>query len=150
MRPTWTEIDLSAIRHNLQEIRRVTHPAASIMAVVKANAYGHGVLPVASIALANGANSLAIALPEEGVHLRQHGISAPILIMARPLNAKGINAFTAKLDVRFRNAANIGEKLLARGELLSHRGRMYEMKAVVTRENGETVAEATGTFMAMK
>lgn len=71
-------------------------------------------------------------------------------IMARPLNAKGINAFTAKLDVRFRNAANIGEKLLARGELLSHRGRMYEMKAVVTRENGETVAEATGTFMAMK
>lgn len=71
-------------------------------------------------------------------------------IMARPLNAKGINAFTAKLEVRFRSAANIGEKLHARGELVGRRGRMYEMKAVVTRENGETVAEAAGTFMAMK
>lgn len=71
-------------------------------------------------------------------------------IMARPLNNQGLNAFTAKLNVRFRNAATIGEKLFARGELVGHRGRMYEMKAVVTRENGDTVAEAAGTFMAMK
>lgn len=85
MRPTWAEIDLSAIRHNLQEIRRVTHPGAAIMAVVKANAYGHGVLPVASTVLAHGATSLAVALPEEGMYLRQHGISAPILIMGLTL-----------------------------------------------------------------
>jgi uncharacterized protein (TIGR00369 family) len=71
-------------------------------------------------------------------------------LMARPLNVKGINAVTAKMEVRFRSAANIGEKLCARGELINHRGRLYEMKAVVIRENGETVAEATSTFMAVK
>lgn len=85
MRPTWAEIDLSAIAHNVREIRRVTHPRAEIMAVVKANAYGHGVLPVATTALANGANSLAVAIPEEGALLREHGISAPILILGLTL-----------------------------------------------------------------
>lgn len=85
MRPTWAEIDLSAIAHNVREIRRVTHPRAEIMAVVKANAYGHGVLPVAATALANGANSLAVAIPEEGALLREHGISAPILILGLTL-----------------------------------------------------------------
>jgi len=71
-------------------------------------------------------------------------------IMARPLNVKGLNAFTAKLEVRFRSAARIGEKLSVRGEKVGERGRLYEMKALITRENGETVAEATGTFMAKK
>lgn len=71
-------------------------------------------------------------------------------IMARPLNAKGINAFTAKLEVRFRGVASIGEKLFARGELVKQRGRMYEMKAIVTLENGKTIAEATGAFMEVK
>lgn len=85
MRPTWAEIDLSAITHNLQEIRRFTHQQAEIMAVVKADAYGHGVLPVTSTVLENGATGLAVAIPEEGIHLRQHGISAPILIMGLTL-----------------------------------------------------------------
>lgn len=71
-------------------------------------------------------------------------------IMARPLNVKGLNAFTAKLEVRFRSAARTGEKLYVRGEKVSERGRLYEMKATITRENGETLAEATGTFMAKK
>lgn len=85
MRPTWAEIDLGAIQHNLQEIRRVTQPSAAIMAVVKANAYGHGVLPVASTALASGATSLAVAIPDEGIYLRHHGISSPILILGLTL-----------------------------------------------------------------
>lgn len=85
MRPTWAEIDLHAIAHNLQEIRRFTHNHAKIMAVVKADAYGHGVLPVTSTVLENGATWLAVAIPEEGIHLRQHGIFAPILIMGLTL-----------------------------------------------------------------
>lgn len=85
MRPTWAEIDLRAIKHNLKEIRRVTHPGADIMAVVKANAYGHGVLPVASVVLANGATSLAVAIPEEGIYLRRQGISVPILLLGLTL-----------------------------------------------------------------
>ncbi len=85
MRPTWVEIDLHAIKHNIKEIRRVTHPGAAIMAVVKANAYGHGVLPVASVLLANGATSLAVAIPEEGIYLRQQGITVPILLLGLTL-----------------------------------------------------------------
>lgn len=85
MRNTWVEIDLSAIRHNIREIRRITSPQAEIMAVVKANAYGHGVVPVASTLLANGANSLAVAVPEEGIYLREQGISVPILLLGLTL-----------------------------------------------------------------
>jgi alanine racemase len=85
MRPTWVEIDLAAIKHNLREIRRTTHPRASIMAVVKANAYGHGVDEVARTVLANGTDRLAVAIPHEGIYLRQRGITVPILIMGLTL-----------------------------------------------------------------
>jgi len=85
MRPTWVEIDLSAIKHNLQEIRRATHPGAAIMAVVKANAYGHGVIEVTRTVLANGASHLAVAIPEEGRYLRQQGITVPILLLGLTL-----------------------------------------------------------------
>jgi uncharacterized protein (TIGR00369 family) len=80
------------------------------------------------------------------------GIMSTLLdeIMARPLNAKGISAVTAKLEVRFRQAVPIGTKITVRGELVSQRGRLYEMKAALTREDGESAAEATATFMAMK
>jgi acyl-CoA thioesterase FadM len=71
-------------------------------------------------------------------------------IMARPLNVKGISAVTAKLEVRFRHAALIGEKLIVRGEMVNNRGRLYEMKAQLSRENGEVIAEANGTFMKVK
>lgn len=95
-----------------------------------------------------------VTRPEfQGYHGILHGgIMSTLLdeIMARPLNAKGISAVTAKLEVRFRQAVPIGTKITVRGELVSQRGRMYEMKATLTREDGETAAEATATFMAMK
>lgn len=79
MRPTYAEIDLRAIAHNLQQIRAKVAPAG-IMAVVKANAYGHGALEVARAALASGATHLAVALVEEGIELRAAGVKAPILV----------------------------------------------------------------------
>lgn len=79
MRPTYAEIDLGAIAYNLQQIRAKVAPAG-IMAVVKANAYGHGALEVARTALASGATHLAVALVEEGIVLRAAGVSAPILV----------------------------------------------------------------------
>jgi acyl-CoA thioesterase FadM len=71
-------------------------------------------------------------------------------VMARPLVMQGIKAVTAKMEVRFRNAAPIGVKLIVRAELTGRRGRVYEMKAVLTTEDGDPIAEATATFMAVK
>ncbi|WP_306739481.1 alanine racemase [Arthrobacter sp. B0490] len=72
------EIDLEALRHNVRHLRDVAHPAR-VMAVVKANAYGHGALPVARAALEAGAAWLGVAHISEGVALRKAGIEAPIL-----------------------------------------------------------------------
>mgnify|MGYP005839638453 CR=1 FL=1 len=78
---TWAEIDLDAIAENVQAFRRHVGQAVEIIAVVKANAYGHGAVPVAQAALAAGATRLAVHRAIEGVELRQAGIEAPILVL---------------------------------------------------------------------
>lgn len=74
------EIDLGAIGQNVSQLRRITSPSAKLMAVVKANGYGHGAVPVAVTALKNGADRLGVARMEEGKQLREAGIEAPILL----------------------------------------------------------------------
>jgi len=81
MRPVWAEIDLKAIDHNLNEVKKLLHPETKIMAIVKANAYGHGALQVAERAVRAGAEYLGVALLQEAMELREHGITAPILIL---------------------------------------------------------------------
>jgi alanine racemase len=78
---TYAEIDLGAIAHNVTTIKRHIGPDVAMMAVVKANAYGHGAVEVARAVLAAGAERLAVARIEEGIELRLAGISAPILVM---------------------------------------------------------------------
>lgn len=80
-RDTWAEVNLSAIEHNVQAIRAHLQSKTEIMAVVKANGYGHGSVQVAKRALQAGATHLAVALLEEAVTLREAGINAPILVM---------------------------------------------------------------------
>jgi len=80
-RPTVAEVDLGAIAHNVRSIRRRVGPDRGVMAMVKADGYGHGATPVARTALESGADWLGVALPEEGWALRQNGISAPILVL---------------------------------------------------------------------
>ncbi len=82
---TWAEIDLDAIAHNTQELKRRVGEKTELMAVVKANGYGHGAVQVAEAALANGASRLAVHRTLEGVQLRQAGITAPVLIMGYTL-----------------------------------------------------------------
>ena len=77
---TWAEIDLEAYAHNIRELRRITRSQARLMAVVKANGYGHGAVEVARAALSNGAEYLGVARLNEAVPLRQAGIEVPILI----------------------------------------------------------------------
>ncbi|MBS4021636.1 MAG: alanine racemase [Dethiobacter sp.] len=81
LRPTWAEVDLTAIAHNVREFRRIIPDGTSIMAVVKADGYGHGAVQVARQAVAAGASFLGVALAEEGLELRKAGITAPILVL---------------------------------------------------------------------
>lgn len=83
MRPSWVEVDLDAIHHNVNRFRDVVAPA-EVVSVVKANAYGHGDVEVATTALQAGASWLAVALTEEAIRLREAGIDAPILLLSEP------------------------------------------------------------------
>ena len=78
---TWAEIDLEAIRKNVRSFVRHVGSTVQVMAVVKANAYGHGAVPVARAALEAGATRLAVHRLTEGIELRQAGIEAPVLVM---------------------------------------------------------------------
>ena len=77
----WAEIDLGALRHNVATLAAHIGPQ-QLWAVVKANAYGHGAIECARVALQSGVQGLCVALVQEGIALRQSGINAPILIMS--------------------------------------------------------------------
>ncbi len=83
MRPTSAVVDLAALEANAAELARRAAPA-ELCAVVKADGYGHGSVAAGRAALAGGATWLAVALVEEGVELRQAGVTAPILLLSEP------------------------------------------------------------------
>jgi alanine racemase len=78
-RPTWAEIDLDALAANFQTVKGRVGPNVMVMAVVKADAYGHGAVQCARRLAREGTNWFAVALPEEGIELRRAGITEPIL-----------------------------------------------------------------------
>lgn len=80
-RPTWVEISQPAFRANLKKIQRHVGAKTHIIAVVKANAYGHQAVPLARCAIASGAAMLGVSSIEEGVALRDAGVTAPVLIL---------------------------------------------------------------------
>ena len=83
MRPSWVEVNLEAIRDNVRALAG-SSPRRKVCAVVKADGYGHGDVPVAEAAAEAGATWLAVALVEEGVRLREAGIAGPILLLSEP------------------------------------------------------------------
>ncbi|MFX3625671.1 MAG: alanine racemase [Ectobacillus sp.] len=88
-RDTWVEVDLDAIYQNVENAKSHIPKDAEVIAVVKANAYGHGGAPVARTALEAGASRLAVAFLDEALALREAGITAPILVLgaSRPQDA---------------------------------------------------------------
>jgi alanine racemase len=105
-RPTWVEVDLEAIAHNVRRIVELAGPGVKVLTVLKADAYGHGAVRVARTALNNGAYYLGVASINEGVLLRRAGITAPILVLgytpawqARELVLNGLSATVFNLDV---------------------------------------------------
>jgi len=81
-RPTWAQIDLDNLAANFNQIKQRVGPTARVMAVVKANAYGHGAVECAQRLAREGADWFGVALPEEGFELREAGITQPILCLA--------------------------------------------------------------------
>jgi Alr-MurF fusion protein len=105
-RPTWLEVDLDAIAHNVRRVVEMVGPNVTVLAVLKADGYGHGMVRVARTALNNGARYLGVASVSEGIVLRRAGISAPILVLgftpawqARDLVLNSLSATVFNLDV---------------------------------------------------
>ncbi len=90
-RGTYIRVDLRAIASNTATLRQATAPTPHMLAVVKANAYGHGLAQVAKTALLHGADWLGVAIPEEGERLREAGVEAPILVLGA-VNERGAEA----------------------------------------------------------
>lgn len=106
LRPCWVEVNLDNLAHNLRRLRRDLHPTTRLMAVVKADAYGHGAVEVARAALAAGADYLGVAILDEALQLRHSGIAAPILVLgytppagAEPAVSAGITLTVFDRDV---------------------------------------------------
>ena len=88
----WVEVDLEALSHNVRQLRKFLSPHTQLMAVVKADAYGHGAVTVAQTALQSGASWLGVATVPEGIQLREAGIKAPILILGATYTSEQIHA----------------------------------------------------------
>ncbi len=96
-RPTWAEIDLRNLAYNFKQIKKTIKPSTRVMVCVKADAYGHGLIPVAKKLLSCGVDYLSVASIDEAIKLREAGIKSPILVLGMILK-KDIEAlFTYRL-----------------------------------------------------
>jgi alanine racemase len=129
----WVEVDHAAILENLAVLRRLAGPAKQVIAVVKANAYGHGAIEVARTLLSAGAERLAVATLPEGLALRAAGIDAPITVLwgigepeAGPAIAAGLEPIvydTAAIDLVERAAGAAGQRASVQLKLDTGLGR---------------------------
>ncbi len=112
---SWIEVDLSAVRHNVAEARHSVGRGKHLMAVVKADAYGHGAVQVAKTALNSGADYLGVATMQEAIELREALVPAPILLLAEPpLSAIPLllaykvmpSVYTSEFAISYAEAAN--------------------------------------------
>lgn len=118
-RPAWAEIDASAIRHNVASLQKLVSPAG-ICGVVKANGYGHGAVAAARAFLDAGAVGLAVAIVDEGVELREGGITEPILLLAETPSETLIDALDARLTLTIGSADGAKAAVAAASSLGGH------------------------------
>ncbi|MBV8885101.1 MAG: alanine racemase [Chroococcidiopsidaceae cyanobacterium CP_BM_RX_35] len=90
----WVEIDTDALTHNVKQLKALLSPHTKLLAVVKADAYGHGAVTVAQTVLHSGASWLGVATVPEGIELREAGVKAPILILGATHTVEQIHAIT--------------------------------------------------------
>jgi alanine racemase len=117
-------IDLAALRHNYLQLRRRLSPGAKLLAVVKADAYGHGLVPAARTLAAAGAEYLGVASLEEGLALREAGLELPILLLMGVVPPESQAAVAADLDlVLYRR--DVAQALEEVGRSLGKKARVH-------------------------
>lgn len=136
----WVEVSRGAIVRNLAQFRARIGPAPKLLAVVKANAYGHGLLEVSRVALGAGADWLGVNSVEEGAALRRAGIRAPVLVLGFvPLGALE-EAVARDLRLTVYNAATL-DRLAAAGRRLGKKARVHIKVETGTHRQGVPAAE---------
>ena len=145
--PVWAEIDLKAIGHNCREVKRIIPSQTRFMAVVKADACGHGALMAAKTALNNGADLLGVARAAEGIALRRAGFQVPILVLGytSPAETKLLldhdltqTVFDPEQAREFsQKALALGETLQAHLKIDTGMGRLGLVAVPDTHEDGE-------------
>ncbi|MCC6143881.1 MAG: alanine racemase [Candidatus Hydrogenedentes bacterium] len=120
-------VDLSAYAHNLAIVRKYISQRPDICAVVKANAYGHGALPMAEKAIACGIRSLAVATVDEGIELRTSGIDVPLYIMVPP----GKESLAAAAEFRLTFFLADVDTAEALGEIASRANRVIPIHCMI-------------------
>ena len=118
----WVEIDTQALRHNVKEAKRLIGPRCQLMAVVKADAYGHGAVETARVVLDEGAKRLAVATVDEGIELRRAGITAPILILAEP----PVSTVKLLVDYNLTPTVDTTEFAIALGDAADAQGKVAD------------------------
>jgi alanine racemase len=116
------EVNLKAIANNIKLIRNQT--SAQVLAVVKADAYGHGLIPVAKCAIDSGAKWLGVALLEEAVKLRENGVTAPVIAWLTPPNSDFKEAIELNIDLSIPSLRHL-ELVVAAGKALGKRPRVH-------------------------
>ena len=115
----WVEIDLSAIKHNVHQLRSLLTSPTELMAIVKADAYGHGAIDVSQVAIASGSAWLGVATIPEGIQLRRAGITAPIVVLGA---TNGVDEIKAIAEYRIQPTICNSKQALIYHEVLSSMG----------------------------
>lgn len=132
-RPTWAEVDLKAIEHNYRQVRKAVGGSIDVMAVVKANAYGHGTVEVSRVLESCGVNYFGVATTDEAVRIRDHGIKTPVLVLGSVLASEVDVAIEKDITLTLcgdelldtaRKAARGGSKLKAHVKVDTGMGRV--------------------------
>ncbi|MEI6331998.1 MAG: alanine racemase [Pseudanabaena sp. ELA645] len=120
----WVEIDLSAIKHNVHQLRSLLTSPTELMAIVKADAYGHGAIDVSQVAIASGAAWLGVATIPEGIQLRRAGITAPIVVLGA---SNGVDEIKAIAEYRIQPTICNSKQALIYHEVLSSMGEQISV-----------------------
>lgn len=119
-RRTWAEVDLDAISANVGAVRAEVGPSTRVMAIVKADGYGHGAVPVARQAIDAGAEWLGVATLEEGLELRQAGIDAPVLVLGYVAGADVADAVRHDLGLTIASSDTLSDFAKVRRRVRLH------------------------------
>jgi alanine racemase len=120
----WVEVDLSAIKHNIHQLKSLLTSPTELMAIVKADAYGHGAIDVSQVAIASGAAWLGVATIPEGIQLRRAGITAPIVVLGA---TNAVDEIKAISEYRIQPTICNSKQALIYHEVLSSMGEQISV-----------------------